>query len=117
MRSTTIPTSFALLLCGLASGLAACGGADGLGRTEGSNCVNVNAADTKLLTTLPGVGEALAKKIVAGRPYAHVDELLAVSGIGPKTLAELGDFVILDGESRRKTPGERCIKFVPPASR
>jgi competence protein ComEA len=32
------------------------------------------------------VNENLAHRIVAGRPYASVEDLQRVSGIGPKTL-------------------------------
>ncbi|HTH48071.1 MAG TPA: helix-hairpin-helix domain-containing protein [Candidatus Limnocylindria bacterium] len=35
---------------------------------------------------LPRVNEGMAQRIVAGRPYARVEDLLKVSGIGPKTL-------------------------------
>lgn len=55
--------------------------------------VDVNAADEVELAQLPGVGPALARRIVdrrsvAGR-FASADDLLAVPGIGPATLARL----------------------------
>jgi len=37
--------------------------------------VDVNAATQEELEKLPGVGEATAKKIIAGRPYASMDDL------------------------------------------
>lgn len=55
--------------------------------------VNINTADAALLDTLPGVGPSTAAKIVADRdasgPYASVDDLSRVSGIGPKKLEQL----------------------------
>lgn len=51
--------------------------------------VNVNTASLDELMTLPRITETLARRIVAGRPYATVDELEKISGIGPKTLAGL----------------------------
>lgn len=51
--------------------------------------VDVNTADLEELASLPGVGPVIAKRIVAGRPYASVDELDRVKGIGTKTLARL----------------------------
>ncbi len=48
-----------------------------------------NRASVADLQSWPGVGPVLAERIVAGRPYAHPDDLLAVRGIGPKTLARL----------------------------
>lgn len=37
--------------------------------------VDINSATVKELESLPGVGPAIAKKIVANRPYKTVDEL------------------------------------------
>ena len=37
--------------------------------------IDINSASQKQLDTLPGVGPATAKKIVAGRPYASVSDL------------------------------------------
>lgn len=51
--------------------------------------VDVNTADEAELASLPGIGPVIAKRIVAGRPYASVDDLDRVKGIGEKTLARL----------------------------
>lgn len=51
--------------------------------------VDVNRARPEELASLPGIGPALAERIVAGRPYASIDELDRVSGIGPKRIAAL----------------------------
>ncbi len=48
--------------------------------------VDVNSASLDELMTLPRISESLARKIIAGRPYARVEDLEKVSGIGPKTL-------------------------------
>lgn len=55
--------------------------------------INVNTATLAELETLPGVGPKMAQLIVAGRPYATVEDLLNVKGIGPATLAKLKDMV------------------------
>lgn len=59
--------------------------------------VDLNTADAVLLQTLPGVGAATAAAIVEHRtrhgPFAVVDELEAVSGIGPAKLARLRELV------------------------
>lgn len=52
--------------------------------TEATSQVDVNNADLKALETLPGVGPALAKKIVNGRPYSNLSDLAQVKGMGQK---------------------------------
>lgn len=55
----------------------------------GGLVVNLNSASASELTALPGIGETLAGRIVAWReengPFARVDQVMAVSGIGPAT--------------------------------
>lgn len=57
--------------------------------------ININTADAAGLEQLPGVGPAIAARIIAWReqngPFRSVDELTAVSGIGQKTLDGLRD--------------------------
>jgi len=59
--------------------------------------VNLNTADQAALDTLPGVGPAIAGRIIEWRDangrFASVDDLLSVSGIGPKMLESLRDLV------------------------
>lgn len=72
-------------------------GAGGAGSTGvgADGRVNINTADTTALESLPGVGPAIASRIIAWRdengPFRSVDELSAVSGIGEKTLDGLRD--------------------------
>ena len=76
-----------------APGAPAVGGAG----ASASGVVNLNVADATALETLPGVGPAIAARIIAWRdengPFRSVDELLAVSGIGEKTLDGFRDLV------------------------
>jgi competence protein ComEA len=51
--------------------------------------LNPNTAARDDLMKLPGVGEALANRIIEGRPFSKPEDLLRVSGIGPATLAKL----------------------------
>jgi competence protein ComEA len=55
----------------------------------------VNRAGTEALEGLPGIGPALARRVVAHRdsagPFRTADDLLAVRGIGPATLERLRD--------------------------
>jgi competence protein ComEA len=54
--------------------------------------VNVNTASAAQLQRLPRIGPKMAARILAvraERPFASVDELRRVKGIGAKTLALL----------------------------
>ena len=59
--------------------------------------VDVNRADERELTSLPRIGPVLARRIIQGRPYTAVDELLSVRGIGPTTLQGLRPRVVISG--------------------
>lgn len=55
--------------------------------------LDLNAAAARELAELPGVGAGTAAAIVAGRPYASVDDLDRIPGVGPKTVAKLRAYV------------------------
>jgi competence protein ComEA len=68
------------------------------GATGGSDSgIDLNRADATQLETLPGVGPVLAARIVEYRdahgPFASVEDLLDVPGIGEAKLAALRDAV------------------------
>lgn len=56
---------------------------------EGEARISINSASRRDLDTLPGIGPALAERIVDARPFASVDDLQRVRGIGPATLERL----------------------------
>ena len=62
-----------------------------------SGLINVNTASATDLESLSGIGEVLAATIVEYRdqngPFASVEDLMDVSGIGPATLDEIRDHV------------------------
>lgn len=57
--------------------------------------VRLNSASQAEIETLPGIGPALAKRIMAARPLRSLADLDAVKGIGPKLLAKLTPLVEL----------------------
>lgn len=60
-----------------------------------SGPIDVNRATAAELERIPGVGPAMAKDIVKGRPYQTTDDLLKVKGIGPKTLEKMRPMLLL----------------------
>jgi DNA uptake protein ComE-like DNA-binding protein len=55
--------------------------------------LDVNVATEAELARLPGVGAALASRIVAARPFAEVEDLRRVRGLRRATLERLRPFV------------------------
>ncbi|EKP94946.1 ComEA family DNA-binding protein [Thermaerobacter subterraneus] len=76
---------------GAAAGTATGGGAGAAGGPQGR--IDINRATAAELEALPGIGPALAQRIVADRevngPFRRPQDLTRVPGIGEKTLAQL----------------------------
>ncbi len=58
--------------------------------------INPNTATVEELRTLPGVGPVIAGKIVAGRPYHSVADLMKVDGIGADKMTGIKPRVTVD---------------------
>ena len=69
---------------------------DGAVRLLFGQPLDLNSASAESLGALPGIGPVRAKAIVAERarqPFRRVEELRAVRGIGPRTVAGLEGWV------------------------
>lgn len=86
-------------------GAGAAGGAVGgappapAGAVGADGRIDINRASATELEALPGIGPALAARIIAQRegsgPFRQASDLLAVPGIGEKTLARFTDRIIV----------------------
>lgn len=62
--------------------------------------LDLNRADVNALRELPGVGPALAARLVEHReahgPWGSLEEVRQVNGVGPKTVARLRPLAIVE---------------------
>jgi Helix-hairpin-helix motif len=74
--------------------------------------LDLNAAPLEQLQKLPGINEATAKKIIAGRPYTSVAEL-SKAGIPKPTIDRLAPLVTVGPESKEAVTPEAAAKTPP----
>lgn len=59
--------------------------------------ININTASADELASLPGIGPVIAAEVVAYReehgPFAEIEEIQNVSGIGPATFEKIRDLI------------------------
>jgi competence protein ComEA len=69
--------------------------------------IDLNRAQARELTLLPGVGAVLARRIVENRnrlgPFESVDALARVDGIGDKTIERIRPIGYVDRDPPRET--------------
>jgi len=115
-RSFTFPfaTARALLLASLLAGGATAlplrADADPPARDAApSLVVNINTASAEELQQLPGVGPSRAQAIIEQRqrrPFARVEELMRVRGIGRSTFRSLRPHLTVEGATRAPARAE-----------
>ena len=87
------------------------------------NLTNINTADLENLTHVPGIGPALAERIISARPFSRLEDLGRVSGIGPQSLQKLLPYLTVNDipfsplpefESQPHTSAEAVNSYNPP---
>ncbi len=58
--------------------------------------ININTASQAELKSLKGIGPVVSKRIIEGRPYGDISDILGVKGIGPKKFAGMKDIIIVN---------------------
>jgi competence protein ComEA len=98
MRSRKMQLAWIFLVC-LGLALTPVSALAQKGKAASAEKVNLNTATVEQLQTLPGVGPAMAKKILEHRSkigkFTKVDELLNVKGIGEKKFQKIKDRLIV----------------------
>lgn len=72
---------------------------------EKENQLNINPNNAELadLLALPGVGEILAQRIMAGRPYQTTEDMLRIKGLGEQGLERMRPFLAIAEVQEDKT--------------
>lgn len=80
-------------------------------QTYADHAVNINTAEQAELTTLAGIGDVKAQAIIdyreANGPFASIEDVQNVSGIGPATYANIKDHITVEGAAAQQEEEEK----------
>ena len=61
--------------------------------------ININTANEKELDALPGIGPAIARRIVeyrSSQPFTKIEDIMQVKGIGEKKFAKIKELISIE---------------------
>ena len=73
-------------------------------KAEQHEPIDINSASADELKTVPGIGDAYAKKIVDGRPYKRKDELKTKKVVPDATYNKIKDHIVAKQSGAAPTP-------------
>ena len=78
---------------------------------EGASLIDINSASFEELQKIIGIGPVLSQRIIEGRPYNSLDDLIKVKGIGEKTLQKIKEqgLAYVDNNFKKETKKENQI--------
>ena len=90
---------------------AAKGGRAAKAKATASEPINLNAATTAQLQTLPGVGASAAQRILDYRQkngsFKKIEELMNVKGIGEKSFLKLKPLITVTADKGDRASGQK----------
>ena len=74
--------------------------------SQGNEKVDINLGDSAALQELPGIGPAMALRIIEYRekngPFERIEDLMEVNGIGEKRFLNLQDLIVVSSAAEAK---------------
>ena len=93
----------ALLVCVLAAGISGAAIAQDKSAAVAGPTVNLNTASLEQLDSLPGIGRAVAQRILDYRQknggFKKIEELMNVKGIGEKSFLKLKPLIVVQAKA------------------
>lgn len=73
--------------------------------------IDINSAPLESLQELSGIGPIYAQRIIDGRPFSTIDDLLKIKGIGEKTLEKIKDQGLAFVENQKEDTPKNILEI------